>query len=344
MNRKLAIPGRRDMVLPPDAVEVLGYDPRRLARPPKGIISSWRSRTNKAHAIIGAGFSSTIGVFGGMMAALPVMIATGAGHLDPTTGMTLEIVAWTSIGILTASSFFKSDSRLEYRVALRDMRSRIVELASTCSKDERMEAMLAARALATSQGDPDAETMAKLDMVAHVLKDAVDAAGPDARAAAEARDLAERTVVAIMSETFVRANDGGVRETQAKLEQICSSLTGGYATNPAAPTARLARVLSIAERALSRHPDMTDAAGARVDRLVRTHVPRLVALRAEALESARAQDIDAVELSFEAAFDGVAASVDEAISSIHDEAMQRLSTEIRFLASRRGETRLLGAA
>ena len=71
--------------------------------------------------------------------------------------------------------------------------------------------------------------------------------------------------------------------------------------------------------------------------------PRLISLRAEALETARSQDIEAVDRGFDAAFDSVVASIEEAIGSIHDETMARLATEMRFLTARRGDAPLLTA-
>lgn len=53
--------------------------------------------------------------------------------------------------------------------------------------------------------------------------------------------------------------------------------------------------------------------------------------------------LDAVDENFSLAFDGIAASIEEAMASIHDEAMDRLSTQVRFLSARRGDDKLLSS-
>lgn len=328
--------------LPPEVKDAVWYDPRSMASRPEGVVSSYRN------AMISedrdqVGMSGAIGFIAGAGTSGASWIIMSANHV----GLAVEAVSLTAIFAsafaLAGGCFVKALAREGYDGRLKGIRDRIVELTSKCSDDDRLESLLAAKGLAERKDVTDPATLVKLDAVAFSLKASIDAAGPDQRMADHARDVAERAIVAIMAEAGTRSDHTASRQANLKLEQICSSVSKGSAMALAAPTARLSRILTLASRALADHPDMTDAGGARIDQLVRVHVPRLIALRAEALETARSQDIEAVDRGFDAAFDSVVASIEEAVGSIHDQTMDRLATEMRFLTARRGETPMLTA-
>jgi hypothetical protein len=329
-----------------EARDVLPYAPEGMAVRPDTIGRCLRAiRINGQVGESATGFA-LIGMLGATCGALPMMLAShllGLGNdAEALASATISI----PLGLWFGSSFVRSSAVSTYNQTIARIRTRIRDMTSSCSDDESMEGLRRARAL--SEGDhltppEDIVTMMRIDAVAIALDEAIRAAGPDAKAASKARQTAENAVNAIMSTTGVIPSDDAPRKATLRLERTCASLTQGSSLALAAPSARIARVLSLAERALASHPDIEDAAGGRIDHLVRVHVPRLIALRTEALDTARSQDIEAVDRGFDAAFDGIVASIEEAMASIHDEVMDRLSIEMRFLSSRRGDVPLLSA-
>lgn len=328
--------------LPPEVKDAVWYDPRSMASRPKGVVSAYRNAMLSGDAYI-VGASGAIGCIAGIGTSTFIWIIMNANHVVPAVEATSLPAIFASAFVLAGGWLLKGVARENYDGRLEGIRERIVEMTSKCSDDDRLEPLLAAKALAERKDVTDPATLVKLDAVAFSLEASIKAAGPDQRAADHAQDLAERAIVAIMAEAGTRSDHTASRQANLKLEQVCSSVSQGSAMTLAAPTARLSRILTLASRALASHPDMADAGGARIDQLVRVHVPRLISLRAEALETARSQDIEAVDRGFDAAFDSVAASIEEAIGSIHDETMDRLATEMRFLTARRGDAPLLTA-
>lgn len=329
--------------LPQEVKDAVWYDPRSLASRPKGIVSAYRDAMLIKNRDM-FGMPGTIGAIAGISASAFSWIVMNANHVGLAVEAASLPAIFASAFALAGGSLLKGVARESYDGRLEGIRERIVEMTSKCSDDDRLEPMLAAKALAERKDVTDPATLVKLDAVGFSLTKSIKAAGPDQRAADQARDVAERAIVAIMAESGTSADHTTSRQANLKLEQVCSSVSKGSTMALAAPTARLSRILTLASRALADHPDMVDAGGARIDQLIRVHVPRLISLRAEALETARSQDIEAVDRGFDAAFDSVAASIEEAIGSIHDETMDRLATEMRFLTARRGESPLLTAA
>lgn len=328
--------------LPPEVKDAVWYDPRSMASRPKGIVSAYRNAMLSRDASI-VGASGAIGCIAGIGASAFSWIVMNANHVGLAVEATSLPAIFASAFVLAGGSLLKGVARENYDGRLEGIRERIVEMTSKCSDDDRLEPLLAAKALAERKCVTDPATLVKLDAVAFSLEASIKAAGPNQRAADQARDVAERAIVAIMAESGTSADHTTSRQANLKLEQVCSSVSKGSTMALAAPTARLARVLTLASRALASHPGMVDAGGARIDQLVQVHVPRLISLRAEALETARSQDIEAVDRGFDAAFDSVVARIEEAIGSIHDETMDRLATEMRFLTARRGDAPLLTA-
>lgn len=328
--------------LPNEVKDAVWYDPKSMASRPKGVVSAYRNAmlTRNGDTV---GMSGAIGFIAGAGASASSWIIMSANHVGLAVEATSLAAIFASAFALTGGWFLKAIVRESYDGRLEGIRERIVEMTSKCSDDDRLEPLLAAKAIAEHRHVTDPATLVKLDAIAFSLEASIKAAGPDQRAADQARDVAERAIVAIMAEAGTRSDHTASRQANLKLEQICSSVSKGSTMTLAAPTARLSRILTLASRALADHPDMVDAGGARIDQLVRVHVPRLISLRAEALETARSQDIEAVDRGFDAAFDSVAASIEEAIGSIHDETMDRLATEMRFLTTRRGDAPLLTA-
>jgi hypothetical protein len=162
-----------------------------------------------------------------------------------------------------------------------------------------------------------------------------------------ARKMARDASYGIIDEFKDRSGDKGVDDELQDMSRAFRAIASGQPLDqPFAsyvPTARIARIISTAELMLEKHPNMTDAVGARVDTLIRVHVPRLLERHRAASETASSSDLDEVDQRLNAAIDEIRASVQEAAEAVHDEAMDALTTELRFLTLRRGVAPMLSA-
>lgn len=102
---------------------------------------------------------------------------------------------------------------------------------------------------------------------------------------------------------------------------------------------RVTHLAATAEKALILDPDLTDAAGGRIDTLVRDHLPRLLATYAD-LSMAPGGGSDADRAGLDHAVTLIGKSVDEGLAKLRSTKADALRTEIAFLTSRRGETPL----
>lgn len=330
--------------LPEEATSLLPYVPAEMTGR-RGSIASYRhSFRSRIDRLTNDALVTTAGMVMGAMGGLPALLLSKTLEAGHEINVISYLAAGVSVGAASVWSLLRFQADGSHHYKLNQIRQRIDTMTSKCADESRLEAMKSARQLAESPDVSEMETLMQLDAVAIALDKALHEAGPDAVAAARSQDLAERAIVTIMAQVPSRKREVSLQTSQIVLEQVCASLTQGSTLALAAPTARIARVLALAEKALLTHPDLVDDAGGRIDHLVRVHVPRLISLRTEAIDSARSQDIDSVDAAFSVVFDGVVTSIEEGIASIHDEAMERLATEMRFLSSRRDESARLSIA
>lgn len=323
--------------LPVEARRMLKYEPEAMMERPSSALSSFRHLSLKGEAAFNSFGAGLMGTMLGTVAAMGTMVGSHVLGLGDTVELIGMGCTFVPASLLVGARFLKGMGQGEYDRTLRSMRERIARMTSTCSDDDHLEALRSAKALSEQTQDVDMVLLMKIDAIAQGLENTIEKAGPDLRMAQEARDTAERAVVAVISSADMTSSTVASQTARLELEEMCSSLSQGSTMAFAAPTPRLSRILSLANRALAKHPDMQDAGGARIDHLVRVHVPRLLALRSEALETARTQDIENVDKAFDAAFDGIVTSIEEGMASVHGETMDRLSTEMRFLTARREE-------
>lgn len=104
--------------------------------------------------------------------------------------------------------------------------------------------------------------------------------------------------------------------------------------------ASMNRIVANAEAALAIDPDLTDAAGARLDALLDEHLPRLLERHADLSAHARIQDLGAADADLAKGLDLVAASIDEGLDGMNDERADALKTEVSFLRARRAGSEL----
>lgn len=99
--------------------------------------------------------------------------------------------------------------------------------------------------------------------------------------------------------------------------------------------ARINRLVANAEAALEIDPELVDAGGARIDALVRDHLPRLISRHAELSLCTPLDGIDDADHRLEEGVELVRASVAEAIAGLRGNRADALRTEIAFLRMRR---------
>lgn len=108
------------------------------------------------------------------------------------------------------------------------------------------------------------------------------------------------------------------------------------ARTPPSTSASAARLIAVAEQALSHDPDLTDGTGARVDDLVRLHLPRLLRRHGEAAGAASSEDLAGIDADLAEGVEQARASIDEALAGDAERRFDALREEVAFLRSRRG--------
>lgn len=192
------------------------------------------------------------------------------------------------------------------------------------------------------EGDEMRPLMFRLDTAMIALRNTLEEVGRHEPSIDKANAMARATVVRIIDQhkrdmDRIHAESDALTRLEHALKDAVDGPVGGtVALTATAPTARISRIVETAEKALASHPDLLDAQGARVDDLVRTHVPRLLQKHAEAARTATAAEVAEVDAALDKGVDAVRASVQEALAGLHDQAMDELVTELRFLDLRRG--------
>jgi hypothetical protein len=183
------------------------------------------------------------------------------------------------------------------------------------------------------------DLLMRLDAVAVRHSETADRIKHDAAKALVARGIARDACYDMIASFREACDEDGVDGEIEDLSRACRAIATGRSPDAPiavhAPTARIGRIISTAERMLSHRPDLTDAGGARIDALVRIHVPRLLERHRIAAETASPDCLDAVDAQLDVGVERIRASVQEAADAIHDDAMQALATELRFLELRR---------
>lgn len=231
---------------------------------------------------------------------------------------------------------------------IQSARSRVLELINGSGDDETAHGHFARSVLCSpDEWTGGRDLLMRLDAITVQHAKTQRRIEHDAAKCSVARAIARKACYDMITSFKEDAGDRGVDGELEDLSRACHAIASGRPldarTSSYAPTARIGRIISTAERMLSDHPDLVDAHGARVDDLIRIHVPRLLERHRVAAETASAKDLEAVDAQLDAAVEEVRESVQEAADAIHDEAMQALSTELRFLSLRRGSTPLLTA-
>ncbi len=108
-----------------------------------------------------------------------------------------------------------------------------------------------------------------------------------------------------------------------------------------AASSRSSELLRIGHLAIGADPDLVDANGARMDTLIREHLPELLTRHRRASTTAvDEENRSRVEAEFNDGLDVVAAALDEAMTIRGSQSHEDLLTQVRFLKTRHGATPL----
>ena len=129
--------------------------------------------------------------------------------------------------------------------------------------------------------------------------------------ASAAREETRRAIKAIDDE---RGPDVARRFAQtARAVAGVPALPG--ALPPPSAGAALQMLIGVSEKALAVDPDLVDGAGARIDDLVRVHLPRLLEVHAAAARAAMPADLAAIDAALSDGVEQVRASIEEAMAA-----------------------------
>lgn len=328
--------------------EVVPYRVSQHLKPWKASVFTRRFWRHPEIAILTAVMSALLGTFtGGLVGMMIASITTGG--IMPALAMLGIPVALIAFPVIGADYIGDID-----RNVVSNAKTRVLDFAQR-KMSSRGDSMPELTDLRKALGDERLVTSAdgrpllfQLDAVMLNLNGALVEIGPHTAAIEEAEDMALKAVLDILrrhgAELARRHADATVMERLAtRLHEVSAGRIGDEGVMPTAPSARISRIVETAERGLRTHPDMVDAQGARIDDLVRKHVPRLLQIHADAARTAPASEIAAVDGALDEAVEAVRGSVDEALGRMHDEAMDALRRELHFLALRRGTPTALTA-
>jgi hypothetical protein len=191
------------------------------------------------------------------------------------------------------------------------------------------------------------ELLVRLDGIAKRMLETKANVAHDEKMQTRANEVAYQASMDLIRSIREQAENDDALIAVEDLARDCRAIVDGREidapTASYAPTARIARIISTAERMLADHPDLVDGQGARIDALIRVHVPRLLDRHRAAAASSSSKDLEAVDAQLDSAIEKIRESVQEAARTAHDEAMEALSIELGFLSLRRGTTPLLSS-
>lgn len=330
-----------------------------LAPTPVGIVKSFIDPRMREVGLTSRVVSETgwIGALVSMFSALAWFIAYAPANPHDVTGMLLASTGMVFFSALMSSmlvsTILKTSTILEAhdKKVLDSARSRVLNLinGNGGTSDEADHGHFARSVLC----NPDdwkggRDLLMRMDAIAVQHAETAKRIEHDENKSPVARRIARDACYGMVANFREHAGDKGVDEELEDLTRACRAIASGQSIDAPvpsyAPTARIGRIISTAERMLKDHPDLVDGQGARVDALIRVHVPRLLERHRIAAASASAKDLEAVDAHLDTGIEQVRESVQEAADMVHGEAMRALSTELGFLSLRRGTTPLLSIA
>lgn len=329
-------------------VKTTGGTTAAVVPPRMGGVADGRFWRSPGMALSTLCFSAMGGVAGGgiMMLLVNALLDLVGAAVEPMT-------LWLLLGVVLTAVFYVPLASLHSTMAederLELARGRLIQFGHHRKAQPDEEKRNYAELFPPARVREDDEMRALILRIAAVL-DRTEATlaetSTDPATVARTREVAGRAIDdLIRRHEAILATRAMETSAMARLEADCADIVSddgnGAPPAPTAPTARIARIVRTAEKVLAERPDLVDDQGARVDDLVRRHVPRLLQRHAEAAATAPLEQVAAVDAELEKGIEDVRRSVESALELAHDEAMDELAKEIRFLALRRGAPPLL---
>lgn len=284
------------------------------------------------------------GAFGG--AVCGVVLSMIAAVAYPVDMLATLLAGALAAGPIDAFVNLSKDARLNRRLAVSDAETRARGLITSASEPE-WHAIIAIMA----NDDPavaEARTrmIARLAAISIKYDEAQRYAKTDHASNTVALETAKKAARRICAQTVAEIDrihlaTHGI-DAVTRLEMSCQDIVEGDSAPETGMDVRyvgrahVARIVANAERALKLDRDLVDDTGARIDDLVRRHVPRLLQRHADAAMMADVSALEGIDRDLDEGVEHVRASVEEALTRLQGDHRQALETEIGFLKLRRG--------
>jgi hypothetical protein len=284
------------------------------------------------------------GLFGGTVCGAVLSVIAAVAY--PVDMLGTMLAAALVAGPIDAFVNLSKEARLNRRLAMSDAETRARSLIRDASEPE-WHAIIAIMA----NDDPavaEARTkmIARLAAVSMKCDEAQRYAKAEPASNAVALETAKKAARRICAQTVAEIDRihlamHGI-DPVTRLEMSCQDIVEGASAPETGMDVRyvgrahVARIVANAERALKLDPDLVDDTGARIDDLVRRHVPRLLQRHADATMMADVSALEVIDRDLDEGVEHVRVSVEEALSRLQGDHRQALQTEIGFLRLRRG--------
>jgi hypothetical protein len=276
------------------------------------------------------GFLSTVGTISAVGVPLTAFLAANGGVVAErrkAVAYHVDHAYWAARDMLCGD---QGPTRLSIEMLAHDGRHDVVKLRERTALALAEVARLSEEAGTASKGTHDQEAD-------EFTSDAIVEIMRSARSEYDAI-IAERT------DSDDRARIEARKRLRAALPGAVAIARGQRMTGPRARIdtgdASINRIVANAEAALEIDPDLTDAAGARIDSLLTEHLPRLLERHADLSAHARIQDLGAADAELAEGLGLVADSIGEGVDGMNDERADALKTEVSFLRARRAGAEL----
>jgi hypothetical protein len=327
--------------------DVVPYTPNRYLSSPTWNPFDARIRDRKLSTLFGAMAGTMMGAGTGAMTVLISLLGLkvfGIADIKPDDVSPLFLAPFGAVGtyggvVWTISNIHKSVTHGAY--------IRVMNMVYGTDDESLKNDFIHAGSL---QDTAYVDGVFRMDSIAHKLSEANGKLSTSPEMIAKARAMAldaARTIIGEMK--IVKEREAALLHDESILGELertiavatagpVAAIGDGRGNAPVIGNARIGRLIASAENALRIRPDLADSTGARIDDLVRKHLPRLLQTHQDGVEGAPMERLALLDEQLEQGVEIIRQSIEEAIDIMHDGRMSALQTEIRFLATRRRTT------
>ncbi len=288
---------------------------------------------------------SMIGLLGGSMLnkASTLLLSTIPGGMDALP-LRLRYAIAIAAGCIGLLHGLRGAMMLRHQDVIDSMRSRMTSMIVSSMNGDWYGSWIRLRKRDETR---TTEIEFRIDAIASALAETIRGLHEedDVRRAEETARAATRAIVlneiATLEQVAEVQSGPDTRTALVEFESFCSRMADPDAiaqtSTASTPEARADALIADAEDALRLRPDLVDRNGARIDDLVRVHLPRMVRIHTERLPGANPQRRQALDSHFDTCLELARMSVEESFALLQDERFDASLSEIRFMRSRRGE-------